>query len=129
MGKPLLMGRRTWESLPRRPLPGRRNLVLTRDTGYRAEGAEVVMDPEAAIALCADDGELVVIGGAAAYEALLPRATRLYLTFVDGAFVGDTWFPPWDERRWIEVHDHVHPADERNAFAMRFVVLERCHGA
>ncbi|HEY5790823.1 MAG TPA: dihydrofolate reductase, partial [Gammaproteobacteria bacterium] len=92
LGKPVLMGRRTWESLGR-PLPGRHNIVLSRDPAFRAEGATVVGSLDAALEAAGDAAEAMVIGGAAFYATMLPRARRLYLTEVDGEFDGDAWFP------------------------------------
>ena len=124
LGHPLLMGRRTWESLPRQPLPGRRNIVVTRQVGYDAPGAELAADVDAALARVAD-GELMVIGGAQIFEALMPRADRLYLTWVEGDFAGDTWFPPFDPGEWQETQSETHEPDERNPHRMRFVTLDR----
>lgn len=125
LGHPLLMGRRTWESLPRKPLPGRRNIVLTRQPGFGAEGAEVVSGLGDALRLVANDDELMVIGGAQVYAACLAGAERLYLTEVEGDFEGDTWFPALDAGEWRELHAERHEADERNPHAMRFVTLQR----
>ena len=125
LGHPILMGRRTWESLPRRPLPERRNLVPSRRADFDAEGAEVVPSLEHALALLQGSDELMVIGGAQVYAALLPRADRLYVTEVDGVFGGDTWFPPVDAGEWREVDVETRVPDARNPHAMRFVTLDR----
>jgi len=103
-GRPVLMGRRTWESLPERfrPLPGRRNLVLSRDSGYAAPGAEVVTGLDAALD-AVGDGELFVIGGAQLYAATLPMADTLLLTEVDREYDADTFFPAWTRAHWQEV--------------------------
>ncbi len=86
MGHPIIMGRKTWESLPKRPLPGRLNIVVTRSEGYEAPGAQVVASPEAALAVAtAQDAEVFVIGGAQLYDAFMPLADRIYLTEVDDA--------------------------------------------
>ena len=109
MGKPIIMGRKTWESLPRRPLPGRDNIVLTRDRNYRADGAIVVTSVEAALAeaksraLSAGAGEIAVIGGAEIYELFLPIAHRIYLTVVDLHVEGDTRFPSFDPAQWKDL--------------------------
>jgi dihydrofolate reductase len=124
MGKPILMGRLTWESLGR-PLPGRHNIVLTRDPGYRADGATVVASIDAALAAAGDVDEAMVIGGAAFYRAMLPRAERLYLTRIDAAFEGDAWFPEIDPDAWRETAREQHPADERNPHPYAFVTLDR----
>ena len=106
MGKPVIMGRKTWESLPKKPLPGRPNIVVTRDTAYGAEGAEVVTSAEDAlkrgIALAAELGadEVMVIGGAQLYAETFDHATRLYITEVHAAPDGDVSFPAFDASQW-----------------------------
>jgi dihydrofolate reductase len=126
LGKPLLMGRRTFESIGR-PLPGRRNLVLRHDASRAATlaGIEYVASLEEACALAADAPELCVIGGATVFALALPRTTRLYLTAVHASVEGDTWFPLRDLRGWRESTRVEHPADERHAHAMSFLTLER----
>ncbi|HEY2418340.1 MAG TPA: dihydrofolate reductase [Steroidobacteraceae bacterium] len=124
LGKPMLMGRRTFESIGK-PLPGRRNLVLTHGALDAAEGLEVVASIDAARALVARDPELCVIGGARVFEQLLPEAGRMYLTRVHGEIAGDVLFPPWDAAHWHEVERSEHPADARHAYAMSFLTLER----
>ncbi|MCB2061513.1 MAG: dihydrofolate reductase [Novosphingobium sp.] len=120
-GKPMIMGRKTFESFPR-PLPGRRHIVLTRDPEWRAEGAEVVRTVGDALAL-AGDGEVAVIGGAEIYGLFLPLAQRVELTEVHARYDGDTHMHALGEE-WQEVSREEHPADEgRPAFA--FVTLER----
>ncbi|MET0519543.1 MAG: dihydrofolate reductase, partial [Burkholderiaceae bacterium] len=98
MGHPVLMGRKTWDSIPAkfRPLPGRRNLVLSRQQDLALAGAEVFAELDAALAACADAPEVFVIGGAQIYAAALPRAERLELTEIDAAFDADCFFPAWD---------------------------------
>jgi len=122
LGYAVLMGRLTWQSLGK-PLPGRRNLVLSRND-LELEGAEQVKSIEQAIDLSAGE-ELMVIGGAQVYCAALPLAKRLYLTYVEAEFSGDTWFPEWIESEWSLVEEELRPADEKNSYAMRFVTLER----
>lgn len=124
LDKPILMGRRTWESLPG-PLPRRRHLVLTRDPGYGAEGCTLVHSVEEAITAAGPVSELLIIGGAALYEETLPRADRLYLTQVHAQVEGDALFPPWDQANWVERERVEHPADGRNAFPMTFLTLDR----
>jgi dihydrofolate reductase len=124
MGKPLLMGRRTFESIGK-PLPGRRNLVLTCGAGALPAGVEAVASIEAAQALLPDTPELCVIGGAALFAQTLPLAQRLYLTEVHGTVAGDVHFPPWNRADWHETQRSEHPADERHLYAMSFVTLER----
>ncbi len=124
MGKPLVMGRKTHESIGR-PLPGRQNIVLTRQQDYKAQGCVVVHDPERALAACADQPEVMVMGGAALYELFLPRAGRIYLTRVGAEVDGDTWFPQFDKNAWNEIEHQDHQADARNEYPYSFLVLER----
>ena len=126
LGKPVLMGRLTWDSIGR-PLPGRRNLVLTSDPEWRAEGAERVSSLDQALAMAEAGGaeELMGIGGAAVYRLALPRAQRIYLTRIHAAPDGDTHFPELDANEWEEVACRERPADEPNAHDLTFVVLER----
>lgn len=123
MGKPIVMGRKTFESIGR-PLPGRQNIVISRNPDFTAEGVTVVSDIAAAQSAAGDVEELMIIGGGSIYEACLPLADRLYLTFIDLTVEGDTCFPAWDDT-WQEVHSESYAADEKNAHAMRFVILER----
>ena len=124
MGKPVLMGRKTYESIGK-GLPGRHNIVLTRRPTYRAPGCTVVHSIPAALVAAGDVPELMVIGGATIYEALLPHAGRLYLTYIDAVFDGDTYFPPFDRDAWHVVREEAHPPDGDNPYPYRFVVLER----
>ena len=103
-GCPVIMGRKTWESLPPkfRPLPGRRNIVATRQPGWRADGATVVADLDAAISAAGDAPRAFVIGGAELYAAALPRADRLLLTEIDASAEGDAHFPAWERAGFIE---------------------------
>jgi len=124
MGKPMVMGRRTWESLPGL-LPGRRHIVVSRDPAYRAEGAEVASSLAGAVALAGAVEEVMVIGGGQLYREALPLAGRIYLTEVEAEIEGDAWFPPFDETEWEEQERAHFPADERNEFPYSFVTLER----
>jgi dihydrofolate reductase len=128
LGKPLLMGRRTFESIGK-PLPGRRNLVLTRGGAPLPEGVEAVASIDAARALVSDAAELCVIGGTAVFAEVLPVAQRMYLTCVHGEVTGDVYFPPWQSADWRELERLEHPADARHAYAMSFVTLERASPA
>ena len=128
MGKPIIMGRKTHESIGR-PLPGRQNIVLTRQPGYTAPGCDVFHDAQSALAACAGHEEVMVMGGAALYEQFLPRAARIYLTRVEAEVDGDTWFPPFDDSAWNQVERRDHPADERNEYPYSFQVLERYMGS
>jgi len=130
MGKPILMGRRTWASIGR-ALPGRLNLVMTRDLSFSAEGATVVrsLDDALALAHAHAQAELMVIGGAEVYALATPRADRVQLTAVDADIEGDTRLPPFDPGIWRETVREHHAADPRHAWPMDFVTLERRAGA
>ncbi|MBF3236608.1 type 3 dihydrofolate reductase [Aeromonas veronii] len=126
LGKPVLMGRKTFESIGR-PLPGRRNLVISRNPNYQAEGIEVVGSVEAALALLAGSSveELMVIGGGHLYAEMLPSADCLYLTRIDLAVEGDTRFPAFDDGQWQRVDCESHPADEKNPHPYSFETWQR----
>ena len=124
LGHPILMGRRTWESIGR-PLPGRQNIVLTRDPAFRASGATVVHSLAEAQAAAAGADRLMVIGGAELYRACLAEADLMHLTEVHADLEGDAHFPPWRREDWQEISREAHPADERHAFAYSFVTLRR----
>ena len=128
LGKPIVMGRKTFDSIGR-PLPGRSNIVVTRDPAYRAEGCVVVHSIEAALQAAGDAEEVMVIGGAEFYRQLLPRADRIYLTRIDAEFEGDAWFPQLDEAQCHEVAREEHAPDEKNPYAYAFLVLERVGAA
>jgi dihydrofolate reductase len=119
-GKPMIMGRKTFASLPGL-LPGRRHIVLTRDRAWRADGAEIAHDVDAALALAG--GDVSVIGGAEIFALLLPRATRIELTEVHAAVAGDAVVPPFDRTSWRETRREAHPADAGRP-AYSFVTLE-----
>ncbi len=124
LGKPILMGRKTYDSIGR-PLPGRLNLVLTRESGRKIEGVEIVHSLAEARTRVADSPELMVIGGSSIYKTLLPEADRIYLTKVDGEFEGDAWFPELDWSQWREVEVVERAADDKNPYACRFMTLQR----
>ncbi|WP_122465433.1 MULTISPECIES: dihydrofolate reductase [Brevundimonas] len=131
LGKPCLMGRKTWDSLPLRPLPGRLNLVLTRDLSYEARGAVVCESLAEALSIAketaVEDGvdEVCVIGGAQLYAAAMPRARRLYITEVEAEPGGDALFPAFDETAFEETLAERHPASDKDDHAFTFRVLER----
>lgn len=135
LGKPCIMGRATWESLPLKPLPGRLNLVLTKDMSYdeqgKAKGAVVCTSLDEALDIAretaVDDGvgEVCVIGGAALFETVLPKAKRLYITEVDAAPDGDTWFPTFDESGYRELESERREPGEKDDHAFTFRILER----
>lgn len=131
MGKPVIMGRKTWESLPRKPLVGRTNIVLSRDGSFEPKGAIVCEDFSEAVQIAreqAEDdgqGEVCVIGGASLFELALTRASRLYLTEVEAEVEGDVSLPAIDESRWREVRREAFPASEQDQYPFTFRVLER----
>lgn len=119
MGKPIVMGRRTWESIGR-PLPGRRNVVISRKPDYDAEGADVVDSPSAALKLLAGAAEIMVIGGGEIYRQFLERAVEVFLTRVDVDIDGDTLFPELSAAEWSLQSADAHPADARHAYDFEF---------
>jgi len=127
LGKPILMGRKTWESLPGL-LPQRRHIVLTQDPDYQAQGCELAHSIDQALALAGDAPELMVVGGAQLYRALLPRAQRLYLTLVEADLPGDAFFPEYDASEWRELRREVHAADARNPYPYSFIDYVRRAG-
>jgi dihydrofolate reductase len=127
MGKPIVMGRLTWESVGR-PLPGRHNIVISRQAGFEAEGCTVVDSPDAAVEAAGDAPEIMVIGGGHIYAAFLPRAKRIYLTRVHAEVEGDAFFPDLDEDEWEVVESEAHAADDAGAPPYTFLTLERRAG-
>ena len=125
MGKPLIMGRKTWESLPKKPLPGRPNIVITRQKNYRAEGASVAADSPSALAAAGQVEEVCVIGGGEIFDMFLPQTNRIYLTEVDLEVDGDTFFPPLDPAQWIETAREIHPRGPNDSAGFVLRVLDR----
>lgn len=124
MGKPIVMGRRTWETLGR-PLPGRQNIVLTRQVDFAASGCVVVASPAAALSAAGEAEEIMIIGGSQIYGLFLPKAARLYLTRVHAVVDGDAFFPDLDEDSWRLVDSEAHTADVNNEIAYEFKTYER----
>ncbi|WP_058301549.1 dihydrofolate reductase [Gorillibacterium timonense] len=125
MGHPILMGRKTYQSIGK-PLPGRTNLVATRDELFQAEGIEVVRSPREA-AEAYRDQELFVIGGAEIFRLFYPYADRIHLTVIDADFPADTYFTVWDESEWKLVSMTPGVTDEKNPYRYEFRVYERSH--
>ena len=123
-GKSILMGRKTYDSIGR-PLPNRRNIVITRNSNISIPGCEVVSSIDHALELTKEDPEVMVIGGASLCEQLLPKINRLYITKIDGEFEGDVFFPKYDDFDWLEVSCESHPKDNSNAYSYKFIVLDR----
>ena len=124
MGKPIVMGRRTWDSIGR-PLPGRRSIVVSRQAGLGIEGAEVVASLDEALRAAGDAAEVCVIGGAEIYREALRLADTLYLTRVHATVEADTFFPALDRSVWAEAGCEPRPADDRHAHPYSFVTLRR----
>lgn len=124
MGKPIVMGRLTYESIGR-PLPGRQNIVITRRPGFAAEGCDVVACPADALRAAGDAEEVIVIGGGEIYRQFLRRADRIYLTRVDAEIEGDTFFPQLDPDEWAVISSESFPADQGREYDYAFEVLER----
>lgn len=126
MGKPIVMGRKTYESIGR-PLPGRQNIVITRSRYFVAPGCSVFTSIDAAFASLAAQEEVIIIGGAQLFQQLLPQIQRIYLTVIHRDFSGDVFFPEIDRSEWQEVTREEYCADEKNPFAYSFIVVEREH--
>lgn len=127
MGHPVIMGRRSYDAIGK-PLPHRLNIVITRNADYKAEGATVVssLDEALTVARAAEESEIFITGGAAIYKlALESVATTLYITEIEKAYEGDTYFPEFDKADWVEVERRHHPADDRHDSAFDFVTYER----
>lgn len=123
-GHPIVMGRKTYESIGR-PLPERRNLIISRNPDYQVAGCEVFSDIQAAIASCKESEELFVIGGAAFYETMLPKANFLYLTEIHKEFAGDTYFPEINAQEWQEIERLDINDDNSVDFSYSFLKLQR----
>jgi len=124
MGKPILMGRTTYESIGK-PLPGRTNIVLTHQEDYQAEGCTVVHSIEEAKLAAEGSEEIMVIGGAKVYAQLLPHASKAYMTLIHAEFDGDTCFPEINLEDWRQTSRQDHGPDEANAYSYSFITLER----
>jgi dihydrofolate reductase len=127
LGKAVVMGRKTFESIGK-PLPNRRNIVISRRHDFRADGVDAAPDFATALELCVGENEIMVIGGAEVYRAALPLANKIELTRVEAEVDGDTFFPGIGLADWRETAQEHHPADSRHEYAMRFVTLERRRG-
>ncbi|HEX7109170.1 MAG TPA: dihydrofolate reductase [Aestuariivirga sp.] len=125
MGKPLIMGRKTWDSLPKRPLPGRKNVVITRQKNYRADGAVVVADEELALVAAGQAEEICVIGGGEIFAKFMTKADRIYLTEVDLEVEGDTYFPRLDPNEWRETASEFHLSGPSDSASYVLRTLDR----
>ena len=124
LGKPIIMGRKTFESIGR-ALPGRRNIVVTRAAQFSAEGCDVVGSIDTALDLCRDEAEAMLIGGASLYRQSIDRANCMYITRIDHEFSGDTWFPRFDESEWKVEDRQDFAADSRNNYPYSFIKFVR----
>lgn len=121
MGKPMIMGRKTFESIGR-PLPGRRNIVITRNENYAAEGTEVVRSLEEALALVEGEKEVMIIGGAQIFEQAMSIADRLYITFINHTFKGDTYFPTYDDWKKTSCQE---PIESEDGYTFQYCIFEK----
>lgn len=124
LGMPVIMGRKTYESIGK-PLAERRNIILSRQRDLVIPGCEVVGSWQEMLKVLHSDSEIMVIGGAAIFQQALAYATHMSLTFIDHEFVGDTFFPQWNENEWLEVSREIHEPDEKNPYHYEFVDFER----
>ena len=125
LGSPVLMGRKTYQSLKIKPLPGRRNIIVTRDSELACEGCDVVTDLESGLQLASDDEKLFIIGGADIYQQSLRLAEELYITYVDVKVEGDRFFPAINKSEWDLVREHAYETDEKNPHNMMFKFFTR----
>lgn len=124
MGKPVVMGRKTYDSIGK-PLPGRHNIVVTQDRNFVVSGISVAHSIKEAMAQAQGAEEIMVIGGASFYTQMLPMAQRLYLTEIHHEFAGDAYFPAWRPTEWLEVRRDDHGPDDDNPYSYSFLMLER----
>ncbi len=127
MGKPVIMGRKTYESIGK-PLPGRTNIIITRDSGFHAQGCIVTHSLEEALQQAKTAKEAMIIGGASLYKQALPLAQRFYLTKVHADFAGDSYFPEFDPQEWITTERTDHNSDEDNEYDYSFIVMDKKTG-
>ena len=129
LGKPIIMGRLTFESFGAKALPGRRNIIISRDTGYSAgegsENIEVYNSIEAALDAVKGVEEVMIIGGMSLYKQALSMADRLYMTLIHAELEGDAWFPEFDSQQWIQAERFDYEADNKNQYPYSFVILNR----
>jgi len=124
LSKPIIMGRKTFQSIGK-ALPGRQNIVITRDASFRAESCDIASTIDQAIELAGDVAEVMLIGGASLYQQALGRAQHLYLTKIHATFTGDTWFPEINMDEWKLVKCEKHTSDQKNKYAYSFLTLSR----
>ncbi len=125
LGSPVLMGRKTYQSLKVQPLPGRQNIIVTRDEGFKAEGCDVVASIDQGLELASMQEKIFVIGGAEIYQQLLAKADELYITHVDVSVEGDHYFPEVNSNDWLLMSEEEYPSDDKNPHNMCFKVFRR----
>ena len=124
LGKPILMGRKTYESIGR-PLPGRQNIIISRDPNYRIDGCDTATGIEQALEMIKNQPEAMLIGGSSLYQQTIDLADKLYITFIHSQFEGDAWFPEIPSQNWVESAREDHSADDKNAYDYSFVTYLR----
>lgn len=125
-GKPVIMGRKTFESIGSRPLPNRRNMVISRDSSLKLnEGVELYASIEEALSKLDGCDEVIIMGGGQLYEKMLPQADRLYLTLIDAEIEGDTYFPDWTQYQWQVLETEKHKKDDRHTYEFEFITLDK----
>ena len=125
LNKPILMGRKTWESIGSKPLPNRKNIIISRNNDLANNGAELADSPDRALSLVKDSAEVMIIGGAQIYSHFLPQADRLYITLIHASVGGDSWFPRYDHLKWQQSFVDERAADDKNAYDCTFMILNR----
>ena len=126
IGKPIVIGRKTFESFGKKPLPKRRNMIITRNDDYVAKGAEVYTSIDAALGDCKDEDEVFICGGSQIYAMAIPLAQRLYLTIVHAKVEGDVKFPEFDRLQWTLTSETFAAKDEKNAFDLTWQIFDKC---
>lgn len=124
IGKPIIMGRRTFESIGR-PLPERKNIIVTHQTNFNPSDCEVVHSLQEALANASDAEEVMIIGGAEIFKQSIEFADQMFLTLIDHEFEGDSYFPEWEKEEWEVVTEEFHPSDDKNPYDFRLVYLVR----
>lgn len=125
IGHTVIMGKKTWESLPKRPLPDRRNVVITDNPGDEFQGAEKALSIKGALAFCRPAEETFIMGGASVYQQFLPLTDRLYLTRVHRTFEGDAYFPQLNLLDWERISKDDYPPDSQNDFGYTYYIFDR----
>jgi dihydrofolate reductase len=126
LGKTIVMGQKTFESVGSKPLPGRKTIILNNNENYKApEGCKIARSIDELVEMTKEEGEIMICGGASVYRQFMPLAHRLYITFIHGDFEGDTFFPEIDKEQWKEVKRTDNKADDKNAYDYSFVIFER----